>query len=766
LVEFLKDANIPISPVEATLFALGIAEDTGHLAFTSTTPHDFFVMGFLHECGVQQELVNRFLTIELDPQQKALLQKLSLNLQKIRIKGLDIAFATARTREMIPEVAALTRKVQEIENADVMFALVESNGKTIIVGRSRTPNVDCNRILGYLGGGGHAGAAAATVPDSNLFKLVQDLVGLVREHAAAVVVARDIMSSPVRTISPDMTIQEGYEQVLLKGGHSGLVVTDGEGRLAGIISRKDFDKALSHNLGHAPVRGYMTRNVVFVSEDTSLEEMADVVINNNVGRLPVVFGGRVVGIVTRSDILRSLHHSSEQPETVAQSRMTPEQERAELGLRRLPARLLTLIETAANIAEESGAALYLAGGIVRDFLLDRRNTDVDLVVEGDALAVARLLAERLDLKVQYHERFGTATIFIPESWAVETRKVDLASARGEWYEHPGALPEVSQGGSYEDTSRRDFTINALALRVTAPQRQHEPVLVDHWNGLADLRAGLLRVMHPLSFVEDATRIFRAARFATRFGFAVEEETLERLLASIRDGHLNGPTAQRMRNEILLLCTEPDPGPPIMQANEWGCFGALSPGWTPVAEALATPNLLRDHLDSWALWVDPTAEHLAELALLAIMGDLPSQTLNELLQRFAFDGETIRLLQAAPERGRALRESLQQLAGSDEAVRPSQVHEILGTVPPIVVVWLAWAWRQDPKLVEFLRQETRNREVELSIAGRDLIAAGIGQGPRIGQTLAAVLGARLDGAVEGREAELALALQLAAQESPR
>ncbi|HYE76658.1 MAG TPA: CBS domain-containing protein, partial [bacterium] len=327
LVELLRENHIPISPVEATLFALGIAEDTGHLSFPSVTPHDFYVMGYLHERGVKQDLVNRFLAIELDAAQKQLLQKLSLNIQKIRIKGLDIAFATARTREMVPEVAVLTRKVQDLENCDVIFALVESAGKTIIVGRSRTPAVDCNQILGFLGGGGHAGAAAATVPEENLHRLVQDLVSLVREHAAAAVIARDIMSSPVRTIGADVTIQEGYD-LLLRSGHSGLVVTDEGGHLLGIMSRKDFDKARAHNLGHAPVKGYMSRNPIFVGEDASLEELADLIINHNVGRLPVVFGGRVVGIVTRSDVMRALHASVGHGELPAAARHQPERDEA------------------------------------------------------------------------------------------------------------------------------------------------------------------------------------------------------------------------------------------------------------------------------------------------------------------------------------------------------------------------------------------------------------------------------------------------------
>lgn len=768
LVEFLREAHIPISPVEATLFALGIAEDTGHLSFSSVTPHDFYVMGYLHEHGVQQELVNRFLTIELDQTQKALLQKLSLNIQKIRIKGLDIAFATARVREMVPEVAVLTRKVQDLENSDVMFALVESQGKVIVVGRSRTPAVDCNRILGFLGGGGHAGAAAATVPNASLYGLVQDLVELVREHAAAAVVARDIMSSPVRTIGPDATIQEGYEQGLLRSGHSGLVVVDDDGRLLGIMSRKDFDKALSHNLGHAPVRGYMSRNVIFISEDTSLEEMADLIINHNVGRLPVVFGGKVAGIVTRSDVLRALHTTGDQHPLPPAAQQPPERQDALAAHQQLPGQLRTLIEQAGLIGEELDAPVYLVGGIVRDYLLGRRNTDVDLVVEGDALQVARKLAEKLNLKVEFHERFGTATLTLPAEWAVGHHKVDLATARSEWYSRPGALPEVSQGGTYDDSLRRDFTINTLALRVNGKAQGQYGLLVDHWQGLADLRARVIRILHPLSFVDDPTRILRAVRFAARYGFTIEEETRERMVQAIAEGRLRSISGQRIREELLLLCKEEQPEPGLRLAADYGLFNAIHPGWEPVREALSKQGLLEAHKDTWALWIESDQIQVWHLALLACFGSQSVECIQEISSWLALDSATVALLGPVADRGRPVLEALQALPLDGHILPPaSAVHQVLKALGPDHFPWFDLTWPREAEMPRLaLRREAyHTRQVALEIGGGDLLSAGVPQGPLIGRTLDRVLEEKIDGHLSGREAELARALTLARELVP-
>lgn len=761
LVEFLREASIPISPVEATLFALGIAEDTGHLSFNSVTPNDFYVMGFLHECGVQQDLVNRFLTIELDQSQKALLQKLSLNIQKIRIKGLDIAFATARTREMIPEVAVLTRKVQDLENADVMFALVESQGKVIVVGRSRTPAVDCNRILGFLGGGGHASAAAATVPGANLYKLVQDLVDLVREHAAALVVARDIMSSPVRTISPDTTIQEAYEQHLLRSGHSGLVVVDADERLVGIMSRRDFDKALSHNLGHAPVRGYMSRNVIFISEDTSLEEMADLIINHNVGRLPVVFGGKVKGIVTRSDVLRALHSSTIHQDLPAASRHLPEREEALAAQERMPGELKQLLEEIGALGDAMEMPVYMVGGIVRDFILGRPNSDVDLVVEGDALALAKAVASKAQLKVDLHPRFGTAVLTLPDSWNVSSHKLDIATARSEWYDKPGALPSVQEGGTYDDTWRRDFTINTLALRINGRSQGHYGLLVDHWNGLADLRSGVIRMLHPLSFVDDPTRIFRAIRFASRYGFSLEADTEAALMQAVSEGRLRDISGQRLREEVYLLCHEPLPERNLRMAEAMGVFEAIQPGWAPVAPAIATDGILESQLESWSIWVESDQVSRFQLALMSLCCGLAGDQLQELISFFACDTQTQQLLLPTASVGQSVLQQLRDLLSAEVNPPLSRIHHQISGLYPAHFVWLDLVWPAEAVRERvLLRQEAYvSRQIQLEISGKDLLAAGVPSGPVIGRILEQVLDEKIDGLLLGKDKELARALAL-------
>jgi tRNA nucleotidyltransferase (CCA-adding enzyme) len=340
-----------------------------------------------------------------------------------------------------------------------------------------------------------------------------------------------------------------------------------------------------------------------------------------------------------------------------------------------------------------GDRVYLVGGAVRDLLLGRDRADVDLVVVGDAAA----LAAKLGAETVEHERFATAKA------ALDGHEVDIATARSETYSQPGALPEVAPAAEIEtDLTRRDFTINAMALPL-----QGEPRLVDPREGRVDLEAGLLRVLHERSFVDDPTRALRAARYASRFGFELEGETA----VLLRRADLGTVSADRRRAELLRLAAEPG--------------------------AVAGLRLLA----KWGL-VEPAPDGL-ELAARA----------DELLATEPWRG--------AVERSPALLALALEPAGREAA--------LLGATPasPSAAVELARGYRS----LELLSARARGAEwldrymaewraVELEIDGDDLIAAGVPEGPAVGAGLAEALRRKLDGEISGREAEHEVALTVA------
>ncbi|HKF82999.1 MAG TPA: hypothetical protein VKB23_08575 [Solirubrobacterales bacterium] len=345
------------------------------------------------------------------------------------------------------------------------------------------------------------------------------------------------------------------------------------------------------------------------------------------------------------------------------------------------------------VREAAREPVYLVGGAVRDLLLGRPRADVDLVVEADAAA----LAARLGGAEKEHERFGTVKV------EVAGHELDIATARTETYPEPGALPVVAPAGSIEaDLRRRDFSVNAMAIPLAG-----EPRVIDPHGGRDDLAEGLLRVLHPRSFVDDPTRAIRAARYGSRFGFSLEPETFELL----RRADLATVSADRRRAELERLAAEPTGGVGLGLLAGWGLLDLRQGG---IELMRSVEELLRD--PHWAGFV-PREQALIAAAL-------------------------------GPE-------GAEGVLASMPAPRPGEAVEAAGRRDPVELILgraMGATW-----LDRYLTDWSR---IELEIDGGDLIAAGVPQGPAVGRGLRAAKSRRLEGEVAGREQELAAALEAA------
>ncbi len=379
------------------------------------------------------------------------------------------------------------------------------------------------------------------------------------------------------------------------------------------------------------------------------------------------------------------------------------------------------------LAGESGVSVV--GGVPRDLLLGGAPLDVDLVVEGDAEALAARLAARLGGVATRHERFGTATI------TVEGRPVDLARARAETYARPGALPDVRPATLAEDLGRRDFTVNAIALALDADRLAE---LAAAPGALEDLADGRLRVLHSASFGDDPTRLLRLARYAGRLRFAVEPGTERLARDAVRSGALGTVSSGRVGSEYRLLLAEPDVLAALDRASRLGLVDALDGEW------------------GW-----DRAEGERALALLPADGrkDL---LLAGALARRADPGRLAARLDAL-EFERGDRSRILAVAGADALVapleaagRPSALRAAVGAAPPEAIA-LAGARGAAAPARRWLDEL---RHVGLDIGGEDLTAAGVPEGPAIGRGLATALDRRLDGEAPDRAAQLAAALQAA------
>jgi tRNA nucleotidyltransferase (CCA-adding enzyme) len=410
-----------------------------------------------------------------------------------------------------------------------------------------------------------------------------------------------------------------------------------------------------------------------------------------------------------------------------------------------------------ELLELAGATgdVALVGGATRDLLLGRRPRELDVVVGGDVATLARELSARLrtgerrpaarDSAATLHERFRTASV----SW--EGGRIDMAARRAESYAAPGALPDVREGSVEQDLARRDFTINAIAVPLAGPGRG-ELQTVPH--ALEDLRHGLIRVLHPDSFIDDPTRLLRLARYRARLGFEVEEETARLAAGALSTGALDGVSGARIGAELRLALAEPDPVPALHALDELGVLGAFAPSLA-LDEPLALGALAEAPSDA-------TVSALL-LGALILAGDRRGDgagepSVRELLDRLDF---------TAAERNRALRTAHRApllLAAMRSARRPSQLLEAIGDAPVEAIV-LAGALGEgdgeEPVRAAVTRWLDELRHVRLSIGGEDLLAAGLPAGPDLGRRLKRVLEMRLDGELDdtpGQQLKAALATE--------
>ncbi|MEL7011211.1 MAG: CBS domain-containing protein, partial [Cyanobacteria bacterium J06588_4] len=422
--------------------------------------------------------------------------------------------------------------------------------KLVVIGRSRLAATNLNQLFTPFGGGGHAQAASMSLSTDQPQEIFQDLLSQLSAQIPQPPTARDLMSSPVRTIRPETTIEQA-QRTLFRYGHSGLSVVDQSDRLVGIISRRDLDLAIHHGFEHAPVKGYMSRNLRTIVPDTPLPEIQSIMVTYDVGRLPVIESGELIGIVTRTDVLRQLHDQSQATPSEVNNKNLTSHLLPTLQNRLEPA-IWQLLQEVTAAAQQRGWNLYLVGGGVRDVLLTKDSEplllqDIDLVVDGyhrsqddhAGVELAEVIQQMYpQVKVSIHGEFQTAALAWRHDPVFGSLLMDIATARTEFYPYPAANPQVEASSIRQDLYRRDFTINALAVRLTPPKRgefSRKGDLLDFFGGLIDLRSRQIRVLHANSFIEDPTRIFRAVRFAVRLNFRIESQTEAYINYAIQSG---------------------------------------------------------------------------------------------------------------------------------------------------------------------------------------------------------------------------------------
>lgn len=567
LVELIRERSIGITPLEATLFALGIHEDTGSLTYPTTTADDVEALAHLMREGANINVVDHFLSRGLMSEEVSeILGEFMRTAKKLDFHGVKVVVALARAGDYVDGVAMLPYRLATTLDVDVVFALIQMPDRVQVIGRSRAAEVNVGEVLEVLGGGGHAQAASASVKRGKIEEIESRLVAELEKSVGRPITAERIMSHPVRLVDESTKISQA-SKIMMRYGYEGLPVMSG-GELAGMITRRDVDKATQHGLAHAPVKGFMSRKIVTIGPEENVHTIQSLLSDESISRLPVLRDHEIVGIVTRTDLLRALHGTEyvRGAAGLAGERGFDPRTIEERITRLLPVEVQELLKRLGDLAADKGVKAYIVGGIVRDLLLGVANLDVDVVIEGDGISFAKRAAKALGGRVRAHEKFGTAVLILPSGF-----RVDIASARTEFYEKPGALPEVERSSLRQDLARRDFTINAMAIRIDSAHRDE---LLDFFGGVRDLNERVVRVLHNLSFVEDPTRIFRAVRFEQRYGFGMDGATERLARHAIEMGILAELSDVRVREELLAILSEPTAYLALLRLDDLGALEGL------------------------------------------------------------------------------------------------------------------------------------------------------------------------------------------------
>jgi tRNA nucleotidyltransferase (CCA-adding enzyme) len=722
---------------------LGIYEETGSFQYPSTTKLDFEAAAYLRGKGARIDVVSDILVKELSPEQIYVLHDLIEAATVHNINGIDVVITEASSETYLGDLAVLVQRFRDMENMNAVFALFRMDDRIYVIARSRVAEVHVGRILSVMGGGGHKEAASATLKQITLIEARTKLLEALNRYVKPLWEVKDIMFFPVVSIDEDATIGEAKD-VLTKYSINTLPVRL-EGRITGLITRQIAEKAVFHKLEKLPVKEYMMTDFQAVSPNESIERAKEVIIGGNQRFLPVIRAGKLIGAVTRTDLLRILEDEIRKSvlghldyHDIYEKRKNVKRIMDE----RIDKEILRRLIAIGQLSDEMGFHAYLVGGFVRDLVLRNENMDVDIVIEGDGIRFVEEMARRFDVKIRTHREFGTAKVVYPDKFSV-----DIATARLEYYKAPATLPIVEHSSLKLDLYRRDFTINTLAISLNKATFGE---LIDFFGAQIDIKERTIRVLHSLSFVEDPTRVFRAVRFEQRFSFQIGKFTLNLIKNAVKMSFLSRIKGTRIWRELYLMLSEENPTPIMKRLQELDLIRFIYPTFVFDRER---ERLFRE-MDTVAKWYELSYKgdyNRVYYYLLALIDYLTLDDVDNFVKKLV-PPESIKK-KLIGEIGKT-RQTIGRLSGAIRYLKRSEVFHLLEGLS------------QESRL--FIMAKTHSEEVKKAISnyitfadslipkatGKDIRNLGIQAGPVYGQILDALKEAKIDQGLSSKEEEIA------------
>jgi tRNA nucleotidyltransferase (CCA-adding enzyme) len=758
MVAALRAADQTVTPAEATLMAGGLYEDTGMLTYAGVTDADFEAARWLLAQGADLGLVGRLLRQELSPQQVALFNQLLEGAQRVAGLRHKVLLAAVDDPAEVQDAASVVQRVMDAVDTAGFLALIQQGNRVFAIGRAIPEGPDMGAVLAALGGGGHAYAGSASLPGVPLAEARERAEAALRRQDGLVRTVGELASRPVHSLPADLTLDEAAGR-MRRFPLARMPVVDSQEGAVGWVDQALLNRAQSHGLGQQRLADYVAP-LPTLAPGASLHAAETWILDRDYPLVGVAEGDKLVAVLTRSDLVRNWREeSADAPEPVA---------RQGGGRRNLRGRLRELLAPEAvqslrdlgDLAAQRGVRAFLVGGLVRDLILHRPNTDVDIAVEGDAIGLAEAFAERRGWHAHAHQRFGTAVLKGPEG-----ERFDLATSRIEHYPYPAALPEVEAGSIKADLFRRDFAINALAMELDG---QRFGRLLDPFGGLQDIRQGVIRVLHSLSFVEDPTRIVRGVRFEVELGFHLDEAS-ERLIRNAVDlelpARLSGHRLFRelrylldsrpLREPAKAAAGERSPAHGVARLQQLGMLGFIHAELAGDAGKVAVERVAQGEevLDWYRLLYREEVPAVWKVLTLLLLWVLPPERLGRALGEFEVRAREADSLVRDRERAGAFARAVRQdgLAADDDLALFDRLEGL--SLEGLLACMAATGDQKVRAGISHYLQHLRG--IRPALDGDQLRALGVPQGPAVGEWLAALTRARIRGEVRDAEDEQAL-----------
>ncbi len=798
----------------ATMLGLGIYGDTGSFSYTSTSSAEFLACAWLHTKGMDVTLIAQLLKQSITKEQIAALNQLLENFTLHEMGGLRMVIASAHMDEFLNDFAMIASRFMEIQPCQVFFGICSMENAVHIVARSLADQIDVASVCAELGGGGHSYAASAVVRDQTLPQIKDLILSRMTMQINRMVNAGTLMSSPVVPVYENQTLRQA-ETIMGRYGFKALpVFLPGTHRCSGIVELSITQRALSHGLGSYPVSAYMQRSFQVVTPQTDLQTIMDIIMGNRQRLVPVISGEspgvlsltgsealskehEVTGVLTRTDLIRMFTAEGSLPKPRTSGKREKNVARAMTAL--IPPACIHILKEIGKLGSELNIPVYVVGGFVRDLLLEQKgkhwpDLDIDLVVEGDAAFFARKLAEKFHGTMREHKKFLTALVLFSQENEAEHRqtqssphlalqllkeqekknynpqshtmlrshaqekmaRIDIATARLEYYEEPGALPTVELSSLKMDLYRRDFTINAMAIRLN---EENFGILVDYFDGQNDIKQKRIRMLHALSFVEDPTRALRAVRFEQRYGFRIGQQAERLIRNALELGLIDKLSGARIVAELESMMEEKNPLPCFVRMQEFDMLAAIAP---PFALNAAKQELLASMLDvlDWhsMLYLSEEPDKIQLLILVLCRGH-NTQDFLDVLSRLALIHP---MREQLLETRSSIIDVLPQLEKwHDREGLVSELADLLRNFPLEALLYLA-ARVEDEELKKKLTLYIYKWRFEKAdISGEEILALGLPRGPQIGELLKMARAAKLDNIAPSHDAQWELVKEWAA-----